>query len=206
MHQERAKALEHIDQIKSHLIDKQAFYPYNYNAIYVWSSVAVILTFVMIPAYEESQLLGSGVLFALISLGFVVEGLMTKRVNASYDIDDCTSRQRFIMKNFLMLCLFLLVLSATLASYRLYIPIYLSWIFLISIGYFAVGYVINIPHFSHMAQLNIAVSMLLFVMGSYMGHLVGDSSLCIYLVQLYTIVGLSLFPAIIAYRQKRANV
>jgi hypothetical protein len=183
-------------------VDKQTFYPYNYNAIYVWSVVGLILTFVMIPAYEESIIFGTMTIFILTTLGFVSEGLMTKKENQQYDIEDCTLRQRFIMKNFMMIALFLIVLSTTFARYELYVPIYLSWIFLISIGYFAVGYVLNIPRFSQMAQLNIFVSLFLLAMGGYMGHLVGTESSCFIFVQLYVVLGLSIFPAIIAWQQK----
>jgi len=202
---ERAEALRQISEIKNHLVDKQTFFPYNYHAIYVWSVLGFILTFVMIPAYEESIVFGTVTIFIVIMLGFVSEGLMTKKENQQYDIDDCTLRQRFIIKNFMMISLFLIVLSSTLARYELYIPIYLSWIFLISIGYFSVGYVLNIPRFSQMAQVNIFVSLFLLAMGGYMGHLVGTDSSCFLFVQLYVVLGLSIFPAMIAWQQKASQ-
>ncbi|MDQ7085823.1 MAG: hypothetical protein Q9M36_13350 [Sulfurovum sp.] len=201
---ERAEALRQISEIKNHLVDKRTFFPYNYNAVYVWSVVVAILTVVMIPLYEQSIVFGTSVIFILITLGFVSEGMMTKKENQQYDIEDCTLRQRFIMKNFLMLSFFLIVLSTTLARYELYIPIYLSWIFLVSIGYFAVGYVLNIPRFSQMAQLNIFVAVFLLGIGGYMEHLVGTDSSCFIFVQMYVVLGLSIFPAIIAWQQKKA--
>ncbi|SFV71034.1 hypothetical protein MNB_SV-13-2154 [hydrothermal vent metagenome] len=202
MSEEKAEALRQISEIKNHLVDKQTFYPYNYNAVYVWSVVISLLTFVMIPAYKESIIFGTMTIFILITLGFVSEGMMTKKENANYDIEDCTLRQRFIMKNFMMLSFFIIVLSTTFARYELYIPIYLSWLFLISIGYFTVGYVLNIPRFSQMAQLNILVSIILLAMGGYLGHLVGKDSECIHFVQFYVVLGLAILPAIIAYQQK----
>jgi len=203
MSDERAEALKQINEIKNHLIDKQRFYPYNYNAIYIWSVVLSILTFIMIPAYQESIIFGTMSIFIFITLGFVSEAIMTKKENANYDIEDCTLRQRFIMKNFMMLSFFLIVLSTTFARYELYIPIYLSWLFLISIGYFAVGYVLNIPRFSQMAQVNIFISIILLSIGGYLGHLVGEDSECIYFVQFYLLLGLAIFPAVIAWQQKR---
>lgn len=200
---EKAEALRQISEIKNHLVDKQTFYPYNYNAVYVWSLVVLVLTFVMIPAYKESIIFGTMTIFILITLGFVSEGMMTKKENANYDIEDCTLRQRFIMKNFMMLSFFLIVLSTTFARYELYIPIYLSWIFLISIGYFAVGYVLNISRFSQMAQVNIFVSILLLSIGGYLENLVGTESSCIHFVQSYLVLGLVIFPAIIAWKQKK---
>jgi len=200
---ERDEALEHISAIKSHLVDKQTFYPYNYNATYVWSALAIILTFVMVPAYEKGILFGTGLVFILVTLGFVSEGMMTKKVNKSYDIVDCTLRQRFITKNFIMLSLFLIVLSATLAKYELYIPIYLSWLFLISIGYFAVGHVLNIGRFTKMAQFNVFLSIALLSIGGYQEHLVGKDSQCFIFVKAAVILGLAIFPAIIAWHQKK---
>ena len=200
---EKDEILEHISAIKNHLVDKQTFFPYNYNATYVWSLLAIILTFVMVPAYERGIVFGTVVVFILITLGFISEGMMTKKVNKSYDIEDCTIRQRFIMKNFMMLSFFLIVLSATLAKYELYIPIYLSWLFLISIGYFAVGYVLNIRRFSKMAQFNVLLSLVLLSMGGYQGHLVGTESNCFVFVQGAVILGLAILPAMIAWHQKK---
>jgi hypothetical protein len=204
MSDEKAEALRQISEIKNHLVDKQTFYPYNYNAIYVWSVMVSLLTFVMIPAYKESILFGTLTVFILITLGFVSEGMMTQKENANYDIEDCTLRQRFIMKNFMMLSFFLIVLSTTFARYELYIPIYLSWIFLISIGSVGVGYVLYIPKFSQMAQINIFVSIILLSIGGYLGHLVGRDSSCIHFVQFYVVLGLAVFPAMIAWHQKKA--
>jgi len=199
---ERAAVLKQISEIKNHLVDKQTFFPYNYNAVYVWSVVVSLLTFVMIPAYEEGMVFGTMTIFIFLTLGFASEGMMIKKENAHYDIEDCTLRQQFIMKNFMMLSFFLIVLSSTFARYELYIPIYLSWIFLISIGFFAVGHVMNIPKFSQMAQVNVLISVLLLAMGGYMGHLVGIDSSCLVFVQLYVVLGLGLFPAMIAWKQK----
>lgn len=198
---EKDEILEHISAIKNHLVDKQTFFPYDYNATYVWSFLIVVLTFVMVPSYQESITFGSIVLFVLISIGFIFEGKMTKKVNKDYDIEDCTIRQRFIMKNFMMLSFFIVVLSATLAKYELYIPIYLSWLFLVSIGYFAVGHVLNIKRFSKMAQFNVFLSIILLSIGGYQEHLVGAESNCFHFVQGAVILGLSVLPAMIAWHQ-----
>ena len=200
----KEEALKQISEIKDHLIDKQHFYPYNYNAIFIWSIIAVILTLIMAPLYEEQGILsGTLVVFVLMFIGFVFEGFLTKQVNKSYDIDDCTKRQRFVMKNFMMISLFLIVLSMTLASYKLYIPIYLSWLFLISLGFFAVGFALNIKRFTWMAQFNILLSILLLCVGWQQEHLVGMDSWCFTLVQGVVIFGLAVLPSLIAWKQKR---
>lgn len=200
---EKKEALEHISAIKNHLVDKQTFYPYNYNATYVWSVIATILTFVMVPSYEKGIVFGTVLVFVLITIGFISEGKMTKKANKSYDIEDCTIRQRFLMKNFMMLSFFLIALSATLAKYELYIPIYLSWLFLISIGYFAVGHVLNIRRFSKMAQFNVVISVVLLSLGGYQEHLVGTESNCFVFVQGAVVLGLAILPTMIAWHQKK---
>ena len=200
---QKEEALEHLSAIRNHLVDKQIFFPYNYNATYVWSVIAVILTFVMVPMYEQSITIGTVVVFVLVTIGFISEGVMTKKVNKSYDIEDCTIRQRFIMKNFMMMSWYLIVMSTVLAMYKLYIPIYLMWLFLVSLGYYAVGYVLNIRLFSKMAQFNISLSIILLSMAAYNEHLVGIESNCFVLVQGAVILGLAILPAMIAWHQKK---
>jgi len=199
----KEEALEHLSAIRNHLVDKQIFFPYNYNATYVWSVIALILTFVMVPAYQESTTMGTIVIFVLVTIGFISEGVMTKKVNKSYDIEDCTMRQQFIMKNFMMMSWYLIMMSTVLAMYDLYIPIYLMWLFLVSLGYYAVGHVLNIRRFSKMAQFNIFLSIVLLAMAAYNDHLVGINSNCFLLVQGAVILGLTILPAMIAWHQKK---
>jgi hypothetical protein len=158
----------------------------------------------MAPLYENKGILtGTVVVFVLMFIGFMFEGFLTKQMNKSYDIDDCTKRQRFVMKNFMMISWFLIVLSMTLASYKLYIPIYLSWLFLISLGFFAVGFALNIKRFALMAQFNIVIAILLLGLGWQQEHLVGSDSWCFRLVQGFVILGLAVLPSTIAWQQKR---
>ncbi|MEN8304502.1 MAG: hypothetical protein ABFQ64_10575 [Campylobacterota bacterium] len=200
---EKEEVLQQISDIKNHLVDKQPFFPYNYNAIFVWSAIALFLTLFMVPMYEKGVIFGSIVVTVLMTLGFISEGVMTKKVNRSYDIEECTLRQRFIMRNFMMISFFLIVLSATLATYKLYIPIYLTWLFLISLGYFAVGFVLNIKWFTYISQFNIYLAITLLAFGWQREHLVGSDSICFRLVQAAVIFGLSIVPAIIAWKQKK---
>jgi hypothetical protein len=200
---QKEEALEHLSAIRNHLVDKQIFFPYNYNATYVWSVIAVILTFIMVTMYEQSITLGTVVVFVLVTIGFISEGVMTKKVNKSYDIEDCTVRQRFIMKNFMMMSGYLMVMSTVLAMYKLYIPIYLMWLFLVSLGYYSVGHVLNIRLFSKMAQFNIFLSIVLLSMAAYNDHLVGSDSHCFILVQGAVVLGLAILPAMIAWHQKK---
>ncbi|HIP51872.1 MAG TPA: hypothetical protein EYG94_07275 [Campylobacterales bacterium] len=200
---EKDEVLQQILDIKSHLVDKETFFPYNYNACHAWAVIAVVMTLVMIPAYEYNISIGAGVMFVLVAIGFIIEGVLTKKVNESYDIDDCTNRQEFIMKNFLMIALFLIVLSTVLAMTKLYVVIYLSWLFLISLGYFAVGFVLNIKDFSKMAKFNMVAALVLLSVGAYFDLLATQDSLFMTLTQAVVIFGLAILPSIIAKKQQK---
>ncbi|SFV69824.1 hypothetical protein MNB_SM-6-163 [hydrothermal vent metagenome] len=200
---EKDEVLRQISEIKNHLIDKETFFPYNYNACHAWSVIAVFMTLVMIPAYEYSITLGTGIMSTLVAIGFIIEGVLTKKVNKSYDIDDCTNRQEFIMKNFLMITLFLIVISTILAMSKLYVLIYLSWLFLISLGYFAVGFVLNIKAFSQMAKFNMLSALVLLMLGAYFGLLVNKDSSFIIFIQAVMIFSLAILPSIIASQQQK---
>jgi len=200
MSKEKAQALRQIHEIKHHLVDKQAFFPYNYRATYVWSLITILMTFTMIPLYTMSILYGTLVSFILISIGFVIEGILTKKVNQSYDIEACTLRQQFIMKSFIMIAFFMIIMTAVLASYKLYVPIFLLWFFLVSLGYFSIGFVLNIQGFRQMAQFNMLVSIFLLAIG-LINHKIEDTHTYIWVIQIFVILGLSVMPSIIAYQQ-----
>ena len=201
MSEEKTEALRQISEIKNHLVDKQTFFPYNYKAIYVWSLISFILTLIMVSMYETSVLQGTVVAFVLITVGFVTEGMMTKKVNKSYDIEDCTRRQQFIVKSFFMVAFFLIVLSAILASYKLYVPMYLSWLFLVSLVDFGVGFVLNIQRFAQMAMFNMFAAILLLAIGFVNETLVGVDHTYLGVTQIFLILGLSIMPAAIAWQQ-----
>jgi len=203
---EKEEVLRQISEIKNHLVDKETFFPYNYNACHVWAVIAVVMTLVMISAYEYSITFGAGLIFTLVTIGFVVEGSLTKKVNKSYDIDDCTKRQQFIMKNFFMISLFLIILTTIFAMHQLYGLIILIWLFLISLGYFAVGFVLNIKAFTQMAKFNIIISLVLLVVGAYFDLFVGSDSLFLTLTQAVVIFGLAVAPSWVARKQQKEEL
>ena len=198
---EKEKVLEQISQIKRHLIDRETFFPYNYHACYVWAIIAVILTFGMTTFYESSILVGTSFVSFLILVGFLIEHNMVKRVNRNYDIEDCTHRQAFIVQNFFMIAIFSILLSTVLAMHQLYSLVMLSWLFLISLGYFAIGFILNIKLFTQIAQFNIISSFILISIGIYFDMLVGVDSLFFTLTQSVTIFGLAIAPAWVARQQ-----
>ena len=201
---EKEEVLRQISEIKHHLVDKESFYPYNYNACHVWSLIAVVLTFVMIPSYESSVTFGTVVTTILILIGFIVEGVLTKKVNESYDIDDCTRRQEFVMKNFIMISLFAIVFSTVLAMMKLYLLIFLLWLFLISLGYFAISFVLNVKAYEKIAMFNVLSSVALLSSGAYFG-LLESRGVFLSVVQGVVILGLAVLPTFVSLQQQKVQ-
>ena len=71
---EKDEVLRQISEIKSHLVDKETFFPYNYNACHVWSIISVVLTLVMVPAYEQSVVVGTVLSAVLLLWGLLLRG------------------------------------------------------------------------------------------------------------------------------------
>jgi len=99
-----------------------------------------------------------------------------------------------------MLSLFGIVLSMILAGYKLYVLIFILWLFLCSIGYFSVGFILNIERFSQMARFNIWASTLLLGIGYFIDALEGKSTYMT-VVQLFVVLGLTIMPSIVAWHQ-----
>ena len=201
---EKEEVLRQISEIKHHLVDKESFFPYNYNACHVWSLIAVVLTFVMIPSYESSVTFGTVVTTILILIGFIVEGVLTKKVNESYDIDECTRRQEFVMKNFIMISLFAIVFSTVLAMMKLYLLIFLLWLFLISLGYFSISFVLNVKAYEKIAMFNVLSSVALLSYGAYFG-LLESRGVFLSVVQGVIILGLAVLPTFVSLQQQKVQ-
>ena len=63
---EKEEVLRQISEIKNHLVDKETFFPYNYNACHVWAVIAVVLTMSIVSMYEYSIAVGAGVSFVFV--------------------------------------------------------------------------------------------------------------------------------------------
>ena len=198
---EKEKVLQQISEIKSHLIDRETFFPYNYNACYVWAIIATLLTLGIVPTYEYSITVGTILLSSFMLIGFVLEHNMIKKVNRDYDIQECTKRQAFVTRLFLMIALFAILMTTLFATYQLYAAIMLLWLFLISLGYFAIGFILNIKLFTQMAQLNITISFILLTIAIYFDILKDTDSLFFTLTQAVTIFGLAIAPTWVAKQQ-----
>ena len=202
---EKEEALKHLSEIKSVLIDKDSFFPYNYNALIVWGIIGMVMTVFMTSIYNSSVMWGTIFSIVMMTIGFLIEGFLTKRVNENYDIDDCTKRQKFIMVMFTSLTLFGIAFSALLAKGGLTILIYLLWIFLIGFADYAVGFILNIKLFKFTSSLKMSVAITLLVVSYFMGDLGDLNSTFHYFVQGTTFALLGVIPILVG-RKLRGEV
>jgi O-antigen/teichoic acid export membrane protein len=199
---EKDEALKHLSEIKSALIDKDSFFPYNYNALIIWGVIGMIMTLFIITFYKSSVIWGSIFSLIMISIGFIIEAFLTKRVNENYDIKDCTKRQKFITEMFTFLSIFAIAFSAILAQNSLFIPIYLLWIFVIGIGDYIVGFILNIKLFKFASILKISVSILVLIGSFFIGDLGNLNSAFYYFVQGVTFALLGVMPILVGRKLK----
>ena len=202
---EKEKVLQQISDIKSHLVDRDTFFPYNYNACYVWSIIAMLFTLGMISMYEFNITLGVSSTVVLILFGFIIEGQLTKKINNNYDIEEFTKRQLFIKKFFFFTTLFLILISSVLATYKLYAVIYLSWLFFISLGYNVLGFILNIQRFKIVSEFNMITALILLGVGAFFNLLIGSNTLFLTLLQGVLLLGLTALPAWVAWHQKKVE-
>ncbi len=190
----KEEALEHLSAIKSVLIDKDSFFPYNYNALIIWGLIGTIMTFTMPYLMKHSIIEGTLFSIAMMSIGFFIEGLLTKRVNENYDIETCTKKQRFIASSFTILATFAIIFSAFFAKQDLIVPLFMIWMFTCGFGHYVVGYVLNIRLFTVMGYISIVTALILFIVSIFMIDLGDINSLFFYICQVITFVVLGILP------------
>jgi len=199
---EKDEALQHLSAIKSVLVDKDAFFPYNYNALIVWGVIGIVMTLFMGMLLKYSILTGTVFSLVMMSVGFIIEGFLVKQVNQKYDIDDCTKRQKFITTMFTILTLFAISLSALLAKYDLIPLSYLVWLFCCAVGYYSIGFVLNLSIFTKSAFVKVGASVLLLIVSYFVSDLSSLNSSFFYLVQGVTFLLLGVLPIVIGRKLK----
>ena len=203
---EKEEALQHLSDIKSVLVDKDSFFPYNYNALIVWGVIAMIMSLFMGAIFKTSLVYGTLFSFAVIAAGFIIEKFLVKKVNDTYDLEDCTKKQKFIFIMFCMLTFFAIVLSVLLAKYNLIIPAYTVWIFLIGVGDFALGFILNIKIFTLVSYIKIGVAILIVVATLFIDDLGSLDSMFFFFVQGVTFTLLGVLPILIARKLKKETL
>lgn len=203
MSEEKAEAIQHLSAIKLALVDKDVFFPYNYNALLVWGVIGMLMALFMGILLKISVLYGTVFSFVMMTSGFIIEGFLTKEVNKNYDIESCTQKQKFIATLFTIITFFAISLAALLAKYELIVPAYIIWIFLCGVGYFAIGFVLNIKIFVSFAKLKMVVAFLLMSVSYFVANLGDIGSVYFYFVQGVTFVLLGIVPIYIGQKLKK---
>ncbi len=199
----KEEALEHLSAIKSALVDKHFFFPYNYNALIVWGVIGTIMTFTMPYLMKNSVMQGTIFSIFMMSVGFIIEGFLTKRINENYDIETCTKKQRFIAVSFTILSVFAIVFSAFLAKYDLIVPLFMVWMFMCGFGHYVVGYVLNINLFTVTGYISIVISLVLFISSYFVSNLGDLDSGYFLFVQVISFVVLGILPVWMGRKLKK---
>lgn len=143
-----------------------------------------------------------GTLFSIVAmaLGFVVECAMMQKVNAGYDLESCTKKQRFIAFAFAILSSFAIVISVLMVQQGMIVPLFMLWMFLCGFGHYLVGFVLNMRIFSRWGMLSMGVAFVLFTVSLVAGDLGSTQSLLFYLAQRASFLTLGVVPVLIALK------
>ncbi len=190
---EKDEVLQRLHDIKSTL-DDQKFFPYNYNALIVWGVISIVLALFLLESLKNDLLYGTLFLVIMVMIGFYIEGFLIKKENTSYDIEDCTKKQKFIFQSYLLTSFFGIVVSALLAKYGLLVPIYMLWIFICGLGNFVVGYTINQKLFSQTGRISMILAICLMVLSIFITDLGSLDSVFARVTQVAAVFSLGLVP------------
>ncbi|MCF6330891.1 MAG: hypothetical protein L3I99_05020 [Sulfurimonas sp.] len=190
---EKDEALQRLDDIKSTLADHK-FFPYNYNALIVWGIISIVLSLFLLEIFQNNLLYGTLFLITMLIVGFFTEGFLMKKENINYDITECTKKQKFIFRCYLLTSLFGITMSVLLVSHNLLIPIYMLWIFICGIGNFVVGFIINRGEFIKAGYGSIVLSIILMGIASFVPDLGSLDTVFERVVQSATIFSLGVIP------------
>ncbi len=194
---EKDEVLQRLQEIKSTL-DDQKFFPYNYNALIVWGIISIVLSLFLLESLKRDLFYGTTFLVIMVVLGFFIEGFLIKRENTSYEIDDCTKKQKFIFWSYLLTSSFGIVVSILLAKHGLLSPIYMLWIFICGLGNFVVGYVINQKLFSVAGYVSMILAIGLMLLSLFVADLGSLDSLFARVAQVAAVFSLGVIPIYLA--------
>ncbi len=200
---EEEKLVQHLHEIKQILVEKEAFFPYNYTALIVWGLLGAVMTLVMPKLLAHSVLYGTLFSICMMGMGFWIESRLTRRVNADYEIENSTAKQRFVFMSFLFLLGFAVLVSAFLAEYRLIVPVFTVWLFACGFGHFVVGYVLNMSLFTVVSYLKMGAGALLLTAALFVEHLDATNTPFFYFVQGVTLLLLGVVPVWMGWKLKK---
>jgi uncharacterized membrane protein (DUF485 family) len=201
----KEEVLAHLHEIKSALIDKDTFFPYNYNALIIWGVIGMVMTLGF--PYMIGVSMKQGTIFAVVVMltGFIIESFLTKRVNENFDLESCTKKQRFIATLYAVSVTFAIVLSALFAKYHIMVPIFMIWIFMCGLADFVVGFVLNIKLFTKAGYIHITTALVLLVVSLFVEDITSMQTPFFYLAQGVTFVLLGVVPMLMGRKLREST-
>lgn len=201
---DKEEVLQHLHEIKSALVDKDAFFPYNYNALIVWGVIGMIMTLFFPYLIADSVVQGAVFAVVVMTAGFVIESFLTKRVNEDFDLESCTKKQRFIATLYAVCVSFSIVISVSLAEHMLMIPIFMIWIFMCGLADFVVGFVLNMRLFTRVGYLLMGSAMALLAVSLFVSDVTSLQTPFFYLAQGVTFALLGVIPVLMGRKLKES--
>jgi hypothetical protein len=101
-----------------------------------------------------------------------------------------------------MLTFFAVALSVLLAKHDLIIPAYAVWIFMIGVGNFALGFILNIKIFTLASYLKMSAGILIMIATLFVSDLGSLDSMFFFFVQGVTFALLGVLPILIGRKLK----
>ncbi len=200
----KEEVLQHLHEIKSALVDKDTFFPYNYNALIIWGVIGMTMTLVFPYLMAKSTM--QGVIFAIVVMagGFIIESFLTKMVNENFDLESCTKKQRFIATLYGVSVSFAIVMSVLLTQHGVMTPVFMVWIFMCGLADFVVGFVLNLRLFTRVGYLHIASAMVLLIVSLFIEDVRSMDTPFFYLAQGVTFALLGVIPVLMGRKLKES--
>ena len=167
MNKSKEEVLKQIDGIQKALIESKKFVPYDSKMLIGWGVIAISLFTFAEPLLRERLMYGIFFLVGMIFFGFAIEYLLTKKENRKYDLKHFTKLQKFAELIYGFNVLFGIVLSIVFVKFQLVGYAYLSWVFLLGISGYVLGFVINSKSYLNHGKISMIASLILMIINLF---------------------------------------
>ncbi len=167
MGESKEDLLKRLDEIHEALAESRKFVPYDCKMLIVWGVIALSLIVFAEPLFRERVAYGMVFLVGMILLGFAIEYLLTKKENRKYDLAEFTKLQRFAEVVYGFNVIFGIVLSVIFVKFHLVGYAYLSWVFLLGVSGYMLGFVINSKSYLNHGKISVVASLILLIVNLF---------------------------------------
>lgn len=128
----KEEVLKQISIIQNTIINEKPFSPCSKISIIAWGIISMIL-FIFTPIIKQSTYIIFFILFFL-TIGFLIEYILLKKVNAKFDFIGLTSKQKQIELRMIFMFLFATIFTLILEQNSLQWAIFAVWSFFLGIN------------------------------------------------------------------------